>query len=98
MKPKGWRSKATLAKALRELCKQEFLVVTRQGGRHKATLYGLTWFTIDHCRGKLDLQAPTDRFLQIWASREMRLAARNRVVVPSLTQGVGQISADCPTQ
>ena len=39
MQPRGWKSKDTLNKALEELLAGDWLEVTRQGGRHKATLY-----------------------------------------------------------
>jgi hypothetical protein len=57
MQLRGWKSKDTLNKALRELRDGNWLEVTRQGGRHKATLYGLTFYAIDDCKGKLDVRA-----------------------------------------
>jgi hypothetical protein len=57
MRPRGWKSKETLNKALKELLGRDWLEVTRQGGRHKATLYALTFYAIDDCKGKLDVQA-----------------------------------------
>ena len=56
MRPRGWRSKSTLEEALEELLYYGLIILTRQGGRHKANLYGLTWWAIDECRGKLDIQ------------------------------------------
>ncbi|SET67573.1 hypothetical protein SAMN05216412_11249 [Nitrosospira multiformis] len=38
MQPRGWKSKDTLNKALKELLAGHWLKVTGQGGRHKATL------------------------------------------------------------
>lgn len=57
MRPRCWRSKATLAKAIKELCETDWLLVTRQGGRHRPTLYGVTFYAIDVCNGKLDVSA-----------------------------------------
>ncbi|MFZ5579257.1 MAG: hypothetical protein ACOZAQ_02165 [Pseudomonadota bacterium] len=57
MKRHGWSSKATLAKALAELEGKGFIVKTRQGGRHKASLYAVTWLGIDECDGKLERPA-----------------------------------------
>ena len=48
-------SGAMLLRGVRELEKAGFLVKTRQGGRHRASLYGLAWFAIDDCGGKLDI-------------------------------------------
>lgn len=56
MQPRGWVSKGTLSEALEELLHFGLIMVSRQGGRHKATLYALTWQSIDDCNGKLDIQ------------------------------------------
>lgn len=55
MRNKGWKSKATLYRALEELLQRQFVIVSRQGGRHKCTLYALTWYAIDECKGKLEI-------------------------------------------
>lgn len=57
MKARGWKSRASLTEALRELRHYGLLEQTRQGGMHKPSLYGLTWLGIDHCAGKLDVPA-----------------------------------------
>lgn len=57
MEPKGWSSKSQLAEAREELLHYGFLELTRQGGRHKASLYAVTWESIDRCKGKLDVPA-----------------------------------------
>lgn len=56
MKPRGWRSEDTLAKAKRDLIDLGLIVETRKGARpNKATLYAVTWCDLDHCGGKLDI-------------------------------------------
>ncbi len=56
MKTRGWKSKATLWAALRELTGTGFLKVARQGNRyHVCTLYAITWKPVDECKGKHDL-------------------------------------------
>lgn len=58
MKPRGWRSEETLAKAKRELLAAELIVETRKGARpNKASLYAVTWCDLDPCNGKLDITA-----------------------------------------
>lgn len=53
LRKRGWRSKATLWGALRELCETEFLKVSRQGNRyHLCTLYAITRKPVDDCEGK----------------------------------------------
>jgi hypothetical protein len=57
MQGRGWKSKDTLNKALKELLAGGWLEVTRQGGRNKANLYAVTFYAIDDCKGKLDVRA-----------------------------------------
>ena len=59
MRLRGWRSKATLNKALKELRDSGLIVMTRQGSLHQCSLYGLGWLAIDECGGKLDMKATT---------------------------------------
>ncbi len=59
MKPRGWISKSTLHEALEELLHYGLILISRQGGRHKASLYALTWHPINECKGKLDIQPTT---------------------------------------
>ena len=58
MKPRGWRSEDTLAKAKRELLDAALIVEARKGARpNKASLYAVTWCALDDCGGKLDISA-----------------------------------------
>ena len=52
MVPFDWKSKDTLAKATSDLLEKEVIMLTRQGGRNKASLFALTMFAIDPCRHK----------------------------------------------
>ena len=66
MQPRGWRSKGTLHKALQELRQAGWVVVSRQGGRHRCSLYALTYLAIDECKGRdLDI-SPTAAPLGTW--------------------------------
>ena len=51
----GWRD-STRKRGLKELVKNELIVMTRQGGKHKCSLYAVSWRSIDYCNGKLDVQ------------------------------------------
>ncbi len=56
MKPRGWRSEATLNAAKKELLASGLVCETRMGARpNKATLYALTWHALDDCKGKLEM-------------------------------------------
>jgi hypothetical protein len=57
LKPKGWRSKATITAALNELEYYGFIVKSRQGGRRQCSLYALTWRSIDECNRKTEIPA-----------------------------------------
>lgn len=57
MKARGWRSKDTLHRALKELREAGMIELTRQGGLHGPSLYGFTWMAIEDCKGKLDVAA-----------------------------------------
>lgn len=58
MVKRGWKSRDTLGKALRELLEVGLIERTREGGRPNkggnriCSLYGLTWLAIDDCDGK----------------------------------------------
>lgn len=55
MRARGWVSNDTLTRATRELVEAGLLELTRQGGRNKCNLYGLTFMERNECDGKLDL-------------------------------------------
>jgi hypothetical protein len=69
MQKRGWKSKDTLSKALKELLAGDWLEVTRQGGRNQATLYAVTFYAIDDCKGKLDIES-TSRPRSTWRRHE----------------------------
>jgi len=54
MKVRGFCSKTTLSKAIKELLQAEMILLTRQGHfiKNKASLYALTWAPINECSGK----------------------------------------------
>ena len=57
MRKRGWRSKSTLWKALCELKKGQWIEVARQGGKNKCSLYALTFYAVDECNGKLEINS-----------------------------------------
>lgn len=69
MKKRGWRSKGTLNRALKELLEAGFIEVSRQGGKHKCSLYAVTFYKVDYCKGKLDI-SPTERPVSTWKKNE----------------------------
>ena len=65
MRNRGWNSSDQLQKAKNELIERGFIAVSRQGGRNKCSLYGITWQPIDDCKGKLDIGA-SNKPLNLW--------------------------------
>jgi len=71
--PRGWKSKDTIANALAELLEVGFVIRTRQGGRHKCSLYAVSWLPINECNAKLDAgMGPTDNAPIDWRNRRKR--------------------------
>ena len=70
MQERGFRSRTTLAKALKELQDKTLILCTRAGyfanPGSRCALYALTWQSIDECRGKslevLPTTVPPRRF------------------------------------
>lgn len=69
MKKRGWQSKGPLYRAVKELLKTGFIMQTRQGGKHKASLYAVTFKAIDECGGKLEVN-PTPVPPATWKKTE----------------------------
>ncbi len=51
---RGWTSRDQLSKARKELLDKGWIVLTRQGGKNRPSLYAVTFKPIDECKGKLD--------------------------------------------
>ena len=93
MSQRGWKSKATLYKAIREAIAAGMILVTRQGGRKIPTLYAVTWLAIDECGGRLDVK-PTAIPPGDWKGGAVAPAAPPPHVsvvasLPSVTSAVG---------
>lgn len=69
MAKRGWASRDTLQKARQELLDGGWIIVSRQGGRHCASLYAVTFYAISDCRGKLDIR-PTGSPSGLWHKNE----------------------------
>ena len=65
MRNRGWNSSDQLHKAKNELLERGLILVSRQGGRNKCSLYAVTWQPIDYCKGKLDIGA-SNKSLNLW--------------------------------
>ncbi|WP_445362787.1 hypothetical protein ACJJIQ_19510 [Microbulbifer sp. ANSA003] len=56
MGSRGWTSNSTLRRALKALIDVDLVMLTRQGGLNKCSLYAFTWLPIDECAGKLEVK------------------------------------------
>ncbi|MDH5694856.1 MAG: hypothetical protein OEZ47_17300 [Gammaproteobacteria bacterium] len=70
LKNRGWKSRATIERACDELQNIGWIVRTRVGGRNRANLYALTFYTIDECKGKLDYRPMKGNPLGYWKTGE----------------------------
>ena len=55
MKKRGWKSQGTLARAKRELLDKGWLILTRQGGRNRCSLFAFSFVKIGDFGSKLDV-------------------------------------------
>lgn len=60
LKDRGFNSKATLNRAIRDLLDSGMIVMTRQGGKNQCSLYALSWQPINHCPDKRTKQHKLD--------------------------------------
>ena len=74
---RGWVSRDTLNRARIELLEKQFIEVSRQGGRNTPTLYALTFYSVDDCGGKLDIQ-PTGSPKGLWRLPPIEVSKRKR--------------------
>jgi hypothetical protein len=94
LRARGWRSKATLHKALKELRQSGLIVQTRQGSLHQCSLYALGWLAIDECGGKLDMQ-PTTRPLNHWQDA-IKPIENSVPSTPRVPKAIGKASLGTP--
>ncbi len=94
MKKRGWRSKGTLHRALNELREKGFLLLARQGGKHKASLYALSFLAVDECKGKLEIP-PTAAPPGTWRKRNVKTESLPRMCtnVPRMSTNHENIQA-----
>jgi hypothetical protein len=69
MVKRGWKSKGTLSRAIKELLASGFIEVSRQGGRNLCTLFAFTFYAVHECNGKLDIAA-TSKPKSLWRKNE----------------------------
>ena len=94
MKQQGWVSKQTLQAALDELVAKGLLELSRQGGRHRCSLYGYTWLPIDAGRVTVALDVPTTRVASsLWRRCSEAMAGDGAKKSTSASPTVGAL---CP--
>ena len=70
LKQRGFKSKGTLDRALKELMDKGFIQKTRQGSKNKCSLYGLSFHRLDECDGKMDVN-PTKAASMLWKQNDI---------------------------
>jgi len=81
MQERGWRSKDTLHRAIKELLQAGMIEQTRQGGLHGPSLYAFTWRPIDECRAHPEI-APTTRASGKWRHSVEIVSAKPKTQLP----------------
>ena len=92
MKPRGWRSEATLHKAKKELLEAGLIVETRMGARpNKCSLYAVTCFALDESdklemtnrsypRGRYKLKDPTEIVVKLPEAQAISRIVKNALL------------------
>jgi hypothetical protein len=82
LNPRGWKSKATVSKALKELLESGLLIMTRRGARpNKASYFGLAWQGLGSrvVESEIDFNGRTFELMRHqWKSRERDLQIKSR--------------------
>jgi hypothetical protein len=88
LKPRGWTSKATISKALKELIGSGLLVMTRQGSRpNKASYFGLAWHGLGRrvIESDLDINGRTFELIRHqWKASERELKIKSQPPISGL--------------
>ena len=90
MKKRGWRSESTLNNARKELLYYGWIVCSRQGGKNQASLYAVTFRSIDECKGKLDIKE-TVTSLGYW-KEEQKLTWKECKKIKNASRNVVQLT------
>lgn len=81
LRKRGWTSNDQIEKAKCELLEKGWMVLTRQGGRNMPSLFAITWWSIDACGGKLDVQ-PTRTPHHYWKTGSNPEYRKNGIILP----------------
>ena len=65
-KLRGWHSRDTLNRALKGLLTAGWIVLTRRGWNKTPNLYGVTYWGIDECDGRVSEEVPSTKPLGYW--------------------------------
>lgn len=86
MQERGWRSKDTLHRAIKELLQAGMIEQTRQGGLHGPSLYAFTWRPIDECKGRPEI-TPTRIASGKWRRSEEAISVAAKTQLPPRSLG-----------
>jgi hypothetical protein len=88
LKPMGWRSRTTIAKAVAECEHYRIIVRTKQGGRNAANLYALTWWRINEKPNRRIDAAPSFEPSHDWKEEQPKFQpAKKTLPCPQRGQG-----------
>ena len=81
---RGWVSQGTAHRAKQELLQAGWLICTRQGGKHRCSLFALSWEPIDDCSKYVQLEVGPERVAShLWKNQKGCSDFRNPVLSKS---------------
>jgi len=87
MKKRGWKSESTLNKVKKELLNTGWIILTRQGGKNRCSLYAVSFQSIDDCKGKLDIPT-TNTAPGNWKNNKSLLQEMEQLTTPPVLKAV----------
>ena len=87
MKKRGWKSESTLNKVKKELLNTGWIILTRQGGKNRCSLYAVSFQSIDDCKGKLDIPT-TNTAPGNWKNNKSLLREMEQLTTPPVLKAV----------
>jgi hypothetical protein len=95
-KSAGIRSAANLRAGTVELEEAGFIVKSRNGGRNSCSLYALTWFPVDDCKGKLENIAASHIATNAWRHGTLSTPPAVQLRPPAVQSVTNGCDSDAP--
>lgn len=87
LKRRGWKSSGTRDKAIKALEATRWIVTTRHGGRNVCSLFAVTWWPVDECKGKWLEVKPEKSPSNAWQKSKSVVAMRTNLAAMRTNDG-----------